>query len=194
MKECLKCKRLKPLSLFGKHKITKDGFNYNCKKCCKEEAILFGRTKEGLISRIYTTQKAKSKKRGHKPPNYALNELKSWILQQDKFNDLYKNWVLSGYNSNLKPSCDRLNENIGYTLNNIRLVTWIENKKEHYNQSKTAKRTIRHKSVIGKCIDSGKEISFKSIRIAQRELNIGHISQCCSGQRKSSGGYVWRYE
>lgn len=34
------------------------------------------------------------------------------------------------------------------------------------------------------------------VREAGRTLNInpGHISSCCKGTRKSSGGFVWRYD
>lgn len=35
---------------------------------------------------------------------------------------------------------------------------------------------------------------FSSINEAQRHgFNAGHISKCCRGERKSHGGYIWRY-
>ena len=38
--------------------------------------------------------------------------------------------------------------------------------------------------------------TFPSLSEAGRvtEINLGNISSCCLGQRKSSGGYIWRYE
>lgn len=40
MKQCLKCKETKPLSLFFKRKAAKDGYHYYCKSCaniaCKQ--------------------------------------------------------------------------------------------------------------------------------------------------------------
>lgn len=37
--------------------------------------------------------------------------------------------------------------------------------------------------------------TFKSARNAELELHISHthISQCCHGKRKSSGGYMWKF-
>jgi len=35
-KACSRCKELKPLDSFHKNKKSKDGFNYTCKTCCKE--------------------------------------------------------------------------------------------------------------------------------------------------------------
>ena len=37
--------------------------------------------------------------------------------------------------------------------------------------------------------------SYKSLREASKrtEVNMGHLSECLSGKRKSAGGYLWRY-
>lgn len=36
---------------------------------------------------------------------------------------------------------------------------------------------------------------YNSITQAEKETGISHthISQCCKGQRKTTGGYVWAY-
>lgn len=34
---------------------------------------------------------------------------------------------------------------------------------------------------------------FNSIREAEHEYNITHISSVCRGKRRTDGGYVWRY-
>ncbi len=34
---------------------------------------------------------------------------------------------------------------------------------------------------------------WKCTREAERELNIKHVSECCRGERKTIGGYVWSY-
>jgi hypothetical protein len=33
-----------------------------------------------------------------------------------------------------------------------------------------------------------------SIGEARKTLKIGHISGCCSGNRKTSGGFIWKYQ
>lgn len=43
---------------------------------------------------------------------------------------------------------------------------------------------------------NGKEIKvYKSLSEAAKEtsINIANISKCCLGQRKTAGGYKWRY-
>lgn len=54
-------------------------------------------------------------------------------------------------------------------------------------------KSIDRFTMKGEFIDT-----FPSITIAAKELNLSnacraHISQCCNGQRKSAGGYMWRY-
>ena len=34
---------------------------------------------------------------------------------------------------------------------------------------------------------------FKSISEAKKETGIKHISECCNGERKTAGGYIWKY-
>jgi len=35
--------------------------------------------------------------------------------------------------------------------------------------------------------------TWPGVREVLRQLGIGHITECCSGHRKTAGGYVWRY-
>lgn len=35
---------------------------------------------------------------------------------------------------------------------------------------------------------------YKSATFAQNSLNIKHISSCCNGNRKSAGGYIWKFK
>ena len=35
---------------------------------------------------------------------------------------------------------------------------------------------------------------WSSILLAQKELKISHISACCKGKTKTSGGYIWKYK
>ena len=38
-KNCTKCKTIKVISEFNKDKKTKDGYNYSCRECCKNQFI-----------------------------------------------------------------------------------------------------------------------------------------------------------
>lgn len=34
---------------------------------------------------------------------------------------------------------------------------------------------------------------YESARIAENELKISHIIECCKNKRKTAGGYIWKY-
>lgn len=61
-----------------------------------------------------------------------------------------------------------------------------------YNESKQRYTTKKGHSII--CIETGEE--FKSIIEASKKFNVckTDISLCCSGKRKTAGGYHWRYK
>ena len=92
-----------------------------------KKAKEYRRTKHGLVVKIYGDQLSSSRKRGHDKPKYNLKQLKKWIFNQENFDKLYNDWVASNYNKELTPSCDRLDNYKGYSLYNIRLVTWRDN-------------------------------------------------------------------
>ena len=108
------------------------------RECTKIVNLTAHRKKPGVISAIYSGQKRSSKHRKHPIPTYTKLELEQWISnQQDKFDELYDAWVLSGYEKGMKPSIDRLNDYKGYSLDNIQLMKWDDNRKK-YNSDKTS--------------------------------------------------------
>ena len=61
-------------------------------------------------------------------------------------------------------------------------------------REKEAIRKAKNKQVFQYSL-SGEYIAvWPSIKQAQEELNIGHISDCCYGRAKSAGGYKWGFE
>ena len=175
-------------------------YNYSkytlCKVCEIKKVIDYQRTKKGLITKIYATQRSSSKKRGDKLPDYTKKELQEWILSQPNFETLYNNWAESGYNKDLKPSCDRLDDYKPYTLDNIRLVTWEVNVKKGYEDRKNGINNKRSKAVIGTHKITGEIVEFYSLNEAERQTGVFHnnISKNCLGKYKSTGGYVWKYK
>lgn len=193
-KICSKCSKDKGESLFYKKKSSKDGLASQCKECSNKQVGDFIKTKKGLALRIYTTQISSSKKRNHKPPSYTKEELYNWILKQSNFQELYDNWVNSGYSKKLKPSVDRLKDDEGYTLINIRLTT-LECNRETFRE-KIIKGNISITSKKVKQIISDSESKdFHSIKEAERITGVHNpsIVACCKGQRKTAGGFKWEY-
>jgi len=52
MKACTLCGVIKPLSSFSKHRLTKDGHAYQCRKCNEARAKIWRKTPSGIFSNI----------------------------------------------------------------------------------------------------------------------------------------------
>ena len=194
-KVCSKCGELKSLDDFYKDKNKLDGLTYECKTCSKNRMKNYKRTKEGLIIQIYFVHIKTSKRRGHCSPTYTRIELKEWLLSQKLFHELYDNWKVSGYDTNLKPSCDRTDDYKGYSLDRLQLMTWGENNRKAYSDRKSGILTKQAKAVISVHKITMKSVYYYSMMQAEREtgVNSGNIHNCCSGQRNSAGNYYWKY-
>lgn len=120
-----KNKRLANITLCGLHRsrIERCGNLNNDPYQYKIDDISIRRYFRNIIS----NQHSDSKRRGHKKPAYRFKQLLEWVLQQENFLILYKNWIESGYKRGLRPSIDRINNDIGYTLDNIQIITLSEN-------------------------------------------------------------------
>ncbi|MCK9331237.1 MAG: hypothetical protein M0Q94_15280 [Candidatus Cloacimonetes bacterium] len=193
---CKQCNETKPLEMFIASKRNTNGKSYTCKTCFCINTKAYRKTIDGMIRNIYETQVAKSKKRGHSSPTYNLLEFTNWIKSHDNFIDLYNNWVNSNYDTKLRPSADRLENDKGYSIDNIRLVTWDENNhKEHTN--KLLGINIKHnRAVIQYDMNMNFIQEHCSIRMASRKLNCLHsgIMRCCKGRQKYAYGFIWRYK
>ena len=195
-KYCIKCKELKPLTEFHINRHMKDGLHVYCKTCRKISADKKMHTREGLISVIYSSQKAQSKRRDHEPPSYTEAELSTWIKNQRNFDALYLNWINSGCDKWVKPSVDRRNDYLPYTITNLlRICTWRENNLRGHTDAKDGVNNKRNRS-INQLTFHGEFIKeHYSINSASRKThtNLGNIFSCCIGKRKSAGGFKWEY-
>ncbi len=197
-KLCIACGKNKPSSEFYKNNATKDGLNYSCKKCSYRTKLKNKRTKNGLISKIFSTQISNSKIRNYPLLNYSIRELREWLLGQPLFHKLFNEWVESEYKKDLRPSCDRINDYKGYSLKNLQLMTWEENRLKGTVDRKNGINNKNSKAVVGTHKDTGKRVEFYSMMEAQRTLNIlaCDISRCCNNHSSYShaGGYVWKFK
>lgn len=120
-------------------------------------------------------------------------------MSSNKFHVLFDIWVDSGYNHWLRPSFDRLDDSKGYSFDNFnKWMTWKENKEKSESQMRSGEKgtkRIPHRPVIGIHKETGKVVSFVSVKAAGRGVNVNHsgISKSCRGLAFSAGGYVWEY-
>jgi len=195
MKECSICKIEKDFKEFNKRLASKDNLTSNCKICHKWKY----RTKIGLINRIYGNQRANSKSRKHPMPNYNKSELTSWILSCSNFELLYTVWCVSNYQKELTPSVDRIKDSKPYSLDNIQLMTWQENKDKGHKCIRDG--ILKHgnkpqKSVIQMDLNGDFIKEFASSHQAERDTGIAqqNIGKTCKGLRNHAGNFKWKYK
>lgn len=188
MKQCRKCNTMK----------TKKGFYVDniCKSCGRKYPRV-------IILEMYQHQRHSSKTRGLPLPKYSFVEFKSWILSQPNFRPLYTTWLKSKFNKALKPSVDRIKEWETYSLDNIQLMTWAENKAKGELDCKEGRRYLGVKPICSFELDTECfNAQYLSAHDAQRQLGIKHntISSAINKTRQANGlklykggKYKWMY-
>jgi len=195
MKVCKKCKQDLSLDRFY---IDNGGGKYGvrsvCIKCFNNASYNYRKSIPGLVTQIYARQRRNSLLRNHPYPDYNKSQLMDWITNNPIFINLYNNWVSSGYDRLLVPSCDRIDSRGHYTLDNLQLGTFAEN---HKNENMEIMNGLigRSIAVIGTSKDTGQKILFVSAKDAERRIGAfsTHISACCRGKRNSAGNFTWRF-
>lgn len=163
------------------------------KESIRNKAKIYNRTIDGLVSKIFCNQRRSSIKRGYELPTYSLDDLKNWMYAQKNFETLYNKWVISGYDKNHTPSCDRLDDYKSYSLDNIRLTTWSINRSKGHSDRRNGINNKISKAVFQLTRDGIVFEEYASTMQASRKtgINRADISACCNGRQKSAGNYIW---
>lgn len=154
-------------------------------------------TVRGRINAILASQRSGSKLRGHTAPPYSIAELEDWLMLNG-FMDLYNKWEASGYSKDLMPSADRLDDSKGYTFDNLRLVTWKENRDKAYEHRKANILVTSQHVRVRQLSKTGSLLQvFDSIESAARAVggDSANILKVCQGKPSylTSKGFRWEF-
>ena len=119
----------------------------------------------------------------------CLDVLKEWLYTKTNFTRLYNEWVKNKYISGLIPSVDRIESSKPYALDNIRLMTWMENNE--------LGSTERRRPVLKFTLDGTFVKRYDKMMSAGEEHNdpmASMITAATNGKRLSTFGHIWIYE
>lgn len=144
------------------------------------------KTPKGVLNIIYRNQLLKQKRRGIKV-NYTYKEFKDKYLNDEKYLELYNQWLKNNCLSDYKPSFDRIDNTKDYSFDNLQIMTWRENNAKGRRECMKA---VRQYDLSGNYIKA-----YSSIIEASKEYNINksNISACCKNKLHKTGGYIWKY-
>lgn len=151
-----------------------------------ESTIKYQKSPKGVLNIIYRNQLLRQKRRNIKV-TYTYEEFKNRYLNDEKYNSLYKQWVLSNYDKNMKPSFDRIDNKKCYSFDNLQIMTWGENNAKGRRE---CMKSVRQYDLSGNYIKT-----YGSIIEASKKYNINksNISACCKNKLHKTGGYIWKY-
>ena len=119
-------------------------------------------------------------------------EFEAWAIEQQykEFTQQFASWVKSEYATDERPSTDRIDDTKGYSLQNLRIVSWKENKEKEWASEKH--KNVEHmvsqtRRPVLATLSSGEEVHFQSLSEAARVLSVdtGSICECCKGKEKA---------
>lgn len=177
------------------------GVQGECKDCTKARVALnqkrvgdaYNSTEKGVIRVLYQTQKRHNKLRGHGSMPYSKPELSEWMYKNG-FELLYKRWIESGKKKDLKPSIDRIDDFEGYSLDNIRLGTWFENRTHQYTDIVNGIGTSGSRCKKVYKYNSSNKLVEIYISYSQAVRSMGYsLEYQIKNKVKCRNGFYWSY-
>lgn len=160
------------------------------------ESDMFKRSKikfNDLVNRV--------RRKGFDEQTITLKQFVEWMMNNDMYKKLYIDYINNNKNRSLAPSVDRLDDYKTYSIDNIRLCTWKENKDKYNSDRLIGKNTKQSKPVIAISFD-GTIKRFHSSHYAAQVTGIirSSINRSCRTNSKleipksRSGEYIWLFE
>lgn len=157
------------------------------------------RHRDYWLTKTYGRVKSDMKKKFGLELGFSKQELGDWA-DAHGLARLLENYTASGYQKDLNPSVDRIDDFRGYTFDNIQLVTWAENNargrasKKNKDQCKYMAIRVWSKPVVQTDKNGFHVATYSSVHAVERLLGLDS-SQIAKACRKGwlSKGYYWHY-
>lgn len=128
-KTCSKCKQVKYLTQYRKHKSCIYGVNSYCIDCHNKISLARYRSLHGRAHALYNSVLHRLK---HDPAykdrtiDFSIDDFLQW-LPTTNYTAIFNAWAKSRYQQRLSPTIDRINNKRDYTLDNIQVLTLSDN-------------------------------------------------------------------
>ena len=143
---------------------------------------------------MYCSQRHGAKAKKYPEPSHTLPEFREWMNRSEKYDRLYDEWERSGYDRDKRPSIDRINDYKTYSLDNIQVTTWEENRNRYYSDKVNGINNKASESISQYSLDGVFIQEFHSHAEAARGAGVvrTNISKCSRGERSHAGGFIWK--
>ena len=151
----------------------------------------FRRTPKGVLTNLYSKMKERNAAKGFGELPFTLDELQSAYLTDQTFLGLFSKWVDSEYAKDLKPSFDRTNPTIGYSLKNITVKTWSANRRKA-----DWEKSFIYTTPIVMYDENGvfmREFGSTKEACQMTGLRQSGITACCQSRYKNTRVYIFKY-
>ena len=124
---CTKCKREKGADEFYNNAASPDGLTTRCDVCILQLTNAYNRSARGLALKKYRDMQKRCENADGKHPSYAHVRLQ--ITRED-----FLKWAVPRIqdfliaNPGLRPSVDRINPDLGYYVENMRIISVDDNR------------------------------------------------------------------
>ena len=205
VKKCIKCLKSLPFESFYDDIRTSDGKRNTCKSCFNANQRFYRIKNIGRVNRWneksylkrrenkreflkFSYQRIKDRVSDHKKyPTYrdrnlsfTVDEFFLFAVGNKNFLKLHDKYVKNNFDFNFTPTVDRIDNNLGYDINNIQFLT----------RSQNMKKDVAKRPVI--CIESG--CLYPSILDASKALGIfnQNIALVVDNPNRTCNGCHWR--
>ena len=144
----------------------------------------YRKTKKWVLTNSFHKMKAR------RWVEFSLQELHDRFLQDDKFDRIFQEWVKKWYQKQFIPSIDRINCKKWYTMSNIQILSWAENRFKQIME-----RRVRKWPVLQMMWDDIiKRYASQREALKITGLSQSNMSTVLNWKRKTCGGYWWKFE